>query len=103
MNFKEVLSDVYPIIEKYAPTLATALGSPLSGMAAVFGANIIANAFGVNVNDVKRLPEIIGSDLDAKEKLCSLEETFSSFFQNASNNFKMPNHLEVTVKASWLN
>lgn len=101
--FKEILGDAFPIIEKFAPIIGSALGSPAAGTAAGYLINLVANAFGVNISDIRKLaPAILGDDR-AGEKLSDLEFTFADWIQNASRNFqlKLPQKIELNLKVEW--
>ena len=77
--FKDLLGDIFPIIEKAAPILATALGSPIAGSASVIALNLLASAFGININDANKLSTAIYADPDAAIKLKEVEEKYASF------------------------
>lgn len=64
-----ILHILAPLISKFAPVLATALGSPIAGIVT----SLIASAFG---GDPKNLPDLvskIGADTESQNKLAQLE------------------------------
>lgn len=73
------------LIGTYAPILATALGSPIAGMAMA----LIANLFGIDKNDTQGLIDKITLDPDSKIKLKELEnEHLESLQQIVATNYQ---------------
>lgn len=101
--FKQILQDIFPILEKVAPTFATALGSPIAGVASTFALSILANKFGLNPKDVAKLPEVINADPECNDKLCEIENTFADWFKNNAQQIKSPSKAEINVKVEWDN
>lgn len=100
--FKEILGDAFPIIEKFAPILASVLGSPASGFIANVALKAVAKKFDIHDLVSDALPKAITSDPDAEHKLCQLEQMASQFFKE--HNIPIPSHIEVnlTVKADFI-
>lgn len=71
MSFVTGLEKVMPIIEQYAPTVASALGCPWGG--AVLA--MIEHTFGVPSGATQTLSEALQSDPSAKTKLSEIEAT----------------------------
>lgn len=101
--FKEILGDAFPLIEKFAPVIGNALGSPLGGAAVGYLINILANKFGIDASDIKNLAPAILGDEEAEDKLADLEYTFGDWVKNSSRNFqlKLPQKAEITIKVEW--
>jgi hypothetical protein len=99
--FKEILGEAFPIVQRVAPIIATALGSPIAGSATMFGLNLLASAFGVNPSNIKSLENAIVTDPDAESRLGDLESQFSDWFQSNAHKFKMPLKAEINVKLEW--
>jgi len=73
-----------PLISEFAPALASALGTPLSGI--VIG--LIGHVFGVESGDVENIAQAIKLDPDAKNKLILLEDQHKeALAQIKSNNY----------------
>lgn len=99
--FKEVLADVFPLIEKFAPTVANALGSPWAGAVSIGVLNLLGNAFGVNPADPKNLCTHIQATSDAEGILSQLEFNFADWIKSSNVQFKMPNKAELNIKLEW--
>lgn len=95
-NFKEVLGDSFSILEKLAPTIATAIGSPVAGTAAMFGLNLLSNAFGVPPHG---LSNALSTSPDASDRLTKLESTFSDWFKANNGGARWPSSVEI--KITW--
>lgn len=64
-----MLSELISIVEKSAPLLASALGSPVAGIAV----SLIENAFGITQSNPTQLAAAVSADPDAVAKLKALE------------------------------
>ena len=94
--FKEMLKDVWPLLEKSAPMIASALGAPSIGLPAMIAINALGSKFnGNNISDSMK------NDPACEDKLCQLENVFSQFFKNPSQQLPLPNGIEVNVKINW--
>lgn len=98
--FKEILGEAFPVIQKFAPIIAGAIGSPAAGVASSFAFNLIASAFGLNPG-AKDAGNLILSHPQTEETLTNLENTFSEWFKNNSEQFRMPSSVEINVKLNW--
>lgn len=103
---KEILTQLYPLIETVAPSIAKALGlNALSG-AAPWALYLLSKAFGLNLNEVHQLPDIIANDPLSSEKLKELEDSFSDWFINTSKdmtrNIKLSD-IEINCKIKFDN
>jgi len=90
--FKDALLDVLPIIEKGAPILATALGSPLAGIAV----SALASAFDVKNNHLPSIIDNIKSSIDPDNRLLRAETEYTSYFTQ-----RPLQSAELTVKLQW--
>ena len=101
--FKEILGDAFPIIKEFAPAIASAIGSPISGIATMFGINLLGNAFGISPAEVSKLGAAIVENPEAQTKLQQIQDSFSEWFTNHAEQFKMPSSVEVNIKMNWNN
>lgn len=101
--FKELLHDSWPIIEKFAPSVSTALGSPFGGIATKFGLDLLGASFNLNTPDITQLGSSILQDPNADIKMGFVESMFVEWFKNNSNQIKMPSKAEINIKLEWSN
>lgn len=94
--FKEMLGESFALLEKFAPSIASAIGSPAAGTATMFGLNLLSSAFGVPANN---LGSALTTSHDCSDRLCQLEETFGQWFKNNSGQIRLPSTVEI--KISW--
>jgi hypothetical protein len=99
--FKDILAEVFPIIQKVAPTFATALGSPGAGLATTFALSMLAKEFGVNPGDVHQLVTCISGDPDCNSKLSNIESEFSGWIKNSGLQITPPSKIEMSLKLEW--
>lgn len=92
----ELIKDIYPLVAKSAPIIANALGMDKIGQASMWALYLIGKAFGINMNEVGKLPEVIASDPESCDKLCQLEKSFSELFNNGDI---IPNGIEGALKS----
>lgn len=100
----ELIKDIYPIIAKSAPAIASALGLDKIGTASMWALYLVGKAFGINMNDMDKLPEVIANDPESCDKLSQLEKSFSSFFDQAPNNILKSlnvSNVEVNIKINF--
>lgn len=95
MKLKELLSDALPIISKFAPSIAGAIGGPV-GVAAGYFIPILADAFGVHPSDIAGLTQKILNDSDAQRKLEQVESDHCDCANKLSN-------AEINIKLEWQN
>ena len=79
--FKDVLGDAFPLIEKFAPLIATAVSSPAAGAATMIGLNLLANAFGIKPSSLDKLGDSIVGDPNCEKKLCALHNQYEEWFK----------------------
>ena len=96
MNFKDLLHDVLPVIEKTAPTIATALGSPAAGIAV----KVLCDSFGCSNNDIPNLISNIQQDSDANSKITNAE---GDYLQKIAGLFasRFPLKASLTINLEW--
>lgn len=99
--FSEILKAAFPIIEKTAPVLAGALGSPLAGMGANFAISLLSSKFGIKPKDIEDLSHSILNDPNAEDKLTELEETFAHWFATNTSKIPLPSNAELNIKVNW--
>jgi hypothetical protein len=93
--WQQALKDVIPLVAQHAPMIATALGSPVAGIAAT----ILANAFGVAAKPADLL-DAIQNHTDAASILCQCDNTSGGILSKLAQN-GMPKYVEVTLKLDW--
>lgn len=91
--FKEILGDAFPLLEKYAPMVASTLGSPIAGSATAFVLNSLRTSFGINDPDISKLGAAIVSSNDACDILSQLESNLK--------NIRLPSSIEINIKLAW--
>lgn len=96
MNYKEVLKDALPILERSSPIIAGALGSPIAGMAV----SLIASALGSDPSDPHALVGKILNDLTSPDKLAALESLHSPAL-SALLNMRQPSKLDFHLVVEW--
>jgi len=69
---KSALMDILPLIEKSAPAIASAIGTPSTGVVV----SLLCDLFGANKNDLTDLVNKVISDPSADKKLVSVQDTF---------------------------
>lgn len=101
---KEILSQLLPLIEKLAPSIAKALGLNSIANATPWALYLLAKTFGLKLNELQHLPEAIANDPESSDKLQYLEDSFSEWFVNNSTEMtKRLSDLEIHVKVSFDN
>jgi hypothetical protein len=100
MMFKEIFAEAFPVIEKLAPSIAGAIGSPVASAATMFGINLLGNALNVNPVNVRDVAQAVLTDPDAQGKISDLETMFAQWFKGHQC-FKMPAKAEINVKLEW--
>lgn len=98
--FKDILGEVFPVIEKAAPIFASVLGSPLAGGATSIALNLLGTAFGVNPAQIEDLKTAIKSNPRSEDIIGRLEDMFSAWIKS-NGDMIMPRRLEVNVKLEW--
>ena len=94
--FKEILGDAFPLIEKFAPAIATAVATPTAGLATAVGMHLLGVAFGIQPGNADALKDAI---MHNPEQLGSLNEKFVKYFQFV----RMPAEAELNIKLKWAN
>lgn len=99
---QELLKDVFPLIQKSAPTIASALGSPALGIPAMWALSLIGNKFGIDVQhtDPQELVKVMTSDPQCTDKLCQLENHFAEWFKGSEIKIS---EAEVNIKIKFSN
>jgi hypothetical protein len=102
MNYKELLSDALPIIERFAPTIATVIGGPFGFLSGSI-IPILTSAFGVKTGDLKSLASNILNDPDAQNKLATLENNHGDLLSSILNSPSINNlaNAEINIKLAW--
>ena len=99
--FKEILGEAFPVLQKIAPVIANAVGTPTAGSAAIIGMNLLANALDLNPANLNQIGPAILANPDANNILASLEDRFAGWFKSYVPTLKMPISLEINVKMTW--
>lgn len=103
MNLEDIFRDALPIINKFAPSVAYALGGSV-GAATSFIISLLSNAYSVNPSDLPGLANKIANDPASETILRQLEQTNAA--SNANNNevVSKDTHLssaEINVKLQF--
>lgn len=100
----QLLNEVVPFVEKAAPAVARILGLNSLAGGTPWAVYLLSKAFGLNLQEVDKLPQAIADDPDSDKKLHELEESFSDWFldqtKDIARNVKVSN-LEVNFKLSF--
>ena len=92
-----VWKEIAPIICTAAPAVATALGSPLAGVAT----SLVCNSFNVDPKKPENLVSKILENIPVStEKLKSIDYNSSELF-NKFLNWKSPSEMELNLKMKW--
>ena len=91
-----ILKDIIPIIENSAPMIASALGSPMSGVII----KMLCDAFGASPHDLPALISKIQSSDDAPAIFKSLESANSNWISGLLN-FQRPNKITISIALDW--
>lgn len=82
----DILQEILPVIQSAAPAIASALGLNSIAANTPWALYLLGKAFGVDLNNVKELPQKIAEDPDHETKLCDLDDYFSEWFMHSSKN-----------------
>lgn len=99
--FKEILGDAFPVIEKFAPLIASAIGTPAAGSATLLGMHLLASAFNINPANTQNFGHEIVNNPDAQNILQTLESQYGDTFRTALAKMPMPSNLEINLKVTW--
>jgi hypothetical protein len=99
--FRNILDDVFPVIEKVAPVLATVLGSPVAGVATSLGLNLLADKFGVPHADMQNLQDAIKNDPQSESKLSEIDKSLIKFISNQVDNPKPMTKFSMHLDMEW--
>ncbi len=100
MNFKDLLSDALPVISKFAPSIAGAIGGPV-GVAAGYVVPLLANAFGVHPSDTAGLAQKILHDSESQGKLEQLEIEHGDQVCGLMNSIDNLASLKLNIELTW--
>lgn len=98
--FKEILGEAFPFIEKFAPSIATVIASPIAGSLSALALQMIGHALGVS-SDPSAIRERIAQNPECEGVLSQLESTFGDYIKNAHFTIKMPIKAELNLKLEW--
>lgn len=98
MNFwKEAFVDILPVIEKAAPIIATAIGSPMAGTASV-ALSVLAKVFSQQQWDIPGIVHAVTNDPEAESKLRSAQPMFQ---QHMLDEWRKYLPQKLTIIAEW--
>lgn len=93
-----LLAEILPILIKASPTVATALGGPLAGLAM----SLVSYAFGVDPKQPSDLVSKVMSDVPgATTILQALETQHGDFLKSVLSSTNNLASAEITIKLSW--
>lgn len=81
---KNLIKEITPLIENVAPVIATSLGGFTKGVP--WAIYLLSKAFGVHINDIDTLPQVIHDDPDSDTKIKKLEDNFGDWFLEHAGN-----------------
>lgn len=97
--FKELLADAWPIIEKVAPAIASALGGPALG-AGITALSMMGKKF--NTTDFTHIAQQILSDDNAESKLQEADLDFSDEMTKAAvKSLGKLSSLKANIELTW--
>lgn len=99
--FKQILGEAFPLLEKVAPLIASVVGSPVAGSAAVVGMNLMANALGLNPANVEQVGPAILSHPEISSVLRSLESKFGPWLKSFNPTSAMPSSMKINIELMW--
>lgn len=94
--FHEALKDVLPVIENSAPILASALGSPIAGVAIKF----LEESLGIKDASIDEVQNAITKDPDISTKLNSAQESLWTYLKS-NINLTPPTKINFSVALEW--
>lgn len=100
MKLKELLGEAFPIIAKFAPTIAGALGGQM-GFAAGYIIPILANAFDAHPTDLKSLISNIVNDPNTQTKLQNIEDEHCDWLCTTLDSIGNLSEAEINIKLKW--
>lgn len=100
MNIKGLFGDAIPIIQKFAPSVASAITSPI-GFAAGYIIPILASAFGTSSRDLNALAGKIFEDPDAAEKLAAIEHDHGDWLCGILQSVTHLSSADIHIKLEW--
>ena len=100
MNMKELFSDALPIINKFAPTIGTALGGPF-GFAAGYLIPVLAKAFDAHPTNLAGLAHAIINDPNTEDKLKEIEHEHCDWLCTTLDSVSNLASAEINIKLNW--
>jgi hypothetical protein len=89
MNVTEIFKEILPILSRFAPSIASAIGGPV-GLAAGFVLPLLSHAFESHPSDFSELIKKITSDPHACDKLDKLEKEYCTLICQMQNKGAYP-------------
>lgn len=100
MNIKGLFGDAIPIIQKFAPSVASAITSPI-GFAAGYVLPLLASAFNTSPRDLNTLAAKIFEDPNAGEKLAEIEHDHGDWLCGILQSVTHLSSADIHVKLEW--
>jgi hypothetical protein len=100
MNLKNVFKDALPIIEKFSPSIAGAIGG-VPGFALSFVIPLLAKTFNADSHNLSDIVTNIVKDQAAAVKLEGLEHQHHDWICAVTESAGKLLHAEVNVKLDW--
>lgn len=100
MKLKELFSDSLPIIEKFAPSVGTAIGGPV-GIAAGYAIPLLASAFGSKPSNIREIASKILTDADAQSKLEEIEHEHGDWICTLTDSLGNLSRAEIHINLEW--
>jgi hypothetical protein len=97
---KDVLEDAFPLIEKFAPALGSAIGGP-PGFALGFVINTLFGTFNTRSHDIKQLINDMKSDPNVGDKLQAIEKDCLDIINNVPTNLNQLKGCKINIELEW--
>ena len=97
---KSIFAEALPILEKFAPSIATAIGG-MPGFALSFVIPLLAKSFGTDTHNLSDLASKILKDQDAPLKLQALEHQHHDWICAVVDSSTRIKNAEISVKLNW--
>ena len=102
MKLSDIFKESLPLIEQYAPAVATAINAHL-GLAATYIIPILTQAFGVPAGDIKGLATSIIKDTDAPTILRNIQSLHGDWLTELLQSANKLSKAQITVNLEWAN
>lgn len=99
-EMKGMLTNALPIIASYAPTISRAIGGPF-GVAISYIIPVLANAFGIEPDNIESLGTAISTDEAAPDKLRKIEKDHAECLIELMHGLTELSSLKINIEINW--